>query len=234
MLAIEVLLGVLDSIAAGVEELLDVADVIESAAIANVATLGAGDISVRADLVPVFNYRATLITPGALATTLQGGMIQRALDRHYGATAGGDLNAFLTANDARVHPNLKLIGMQIDSRNTFAPTVVDPAAQYEGTGAGSGSLAAVIDIDTTQYGNSGFEIVVDAMGGTERVVRVTLRNFADVETSHDVAIPANAAEGTVIAIPGTGVAIVSIATVVGGENGDVFHVRSIIERDIAL
>lgn len=234
MLGVVPLLTVLDSIAAGVEVLLDANDTIESAALANVATLSAGDASVHTDVIPVFDYRATLLTPGAMAAALQGAMIQRALDRHYGATSGGDLNAFLRTNAERVHPNLKLIGMQIDSRNTFAPTVVDPAALYEGTGAGSGSLAAVIDIDASQYGDSAWEIVVDAMGGTDRDVRVTLRTFDNVDLTDDVTIPANAAPDTVIAIAGKGVGIASIDTISGGENGDAFHVRSVVERAIAL
>ena len=233
MLSIAPLLVVLDSIAAGVGDFADVAALVHASAIADVATLTAeNDAAVLIDLVPVFDYRARLISEAAMLPTLQGAMIQRAFDTHYGAAGGGHLNAFLQSNDARVHPNLRLIGMQIDSRNVFAPTVLDPVATYEGSAAGTGTFATVIEVDQSLYGDSEFEIVVDTMGVADRDVRVSVRDFDGQLTQSVVTVPGSAEAGSVVALPGRGIRIESIETVSGGQAGDEFHVRTIVEREI--
>jgi hypothetical protein len=233
MLPIAPLLVVLDSIAANVGDFSDVVALVHASALADVATLTAeADAAVHIDLVPVFDYRARMIAEAAMLPTLQGALIQRALDTHYGAAGNGSLNVFLQNSDARVHENLRLIGMQIDSRNVFAPSVLDPVATYEGTAAGTGTFATVIEVDSSQYGDSEFEIVVDVMGAADRDVRVSVRDFDGQLTQSVVTVPGSAATGSTVAIPGRGIRIESIETVSGGQAGDEFHVRTIVEREI--
>jgi hypothetical protein len=245
VLAIVPLLVVLDSIAAGVD-LLEGAfgmngepGTISGAAVSNRDALAAlDDVSVQNDLTSIFAKRVSLVRAPALYVTLQGGLVQRALDRHYGAEGNGSLNTFLRNQGARVHPNVRLAGMQVDSENVFAPNVVDPVASYNGIGAGTGTFVAGSDIDTTQYGPSALEVVVDAMGIAARTVRLTVKKFDGSAETRDVVVAANAVVGSALPV-GAGadryVGVSNIVTVGGGGTAvDRLRVRSQVERVIAL
>jgi hypothetical protein len=248
MLAIVPLLVVLDSIAKAV----DVADLafgvvgneagtVAGAAAANAVLLAAiDDSSIGEELIPAFATRARALKVDRVYPSMFAARVQRALDTHYGGHENGSLNTFLRANDARVHPNLNKIGMQINAENVFRPTVLDPVASFEGTGAGTGILNAGSNIDTTQHGPAHFELVVDAMGSSERQMRFTLRNFDSSTETRDVTVPADAAPGTVVQIGAAGDRYVAVNAIdpvtagVGGTNLDRFHVRSVVERVIVL
>lgn len=247
MLAIGVLLPILDSVAAGVNLFGATMGVtgtengtVSKSAADHRATLAAiDDYSIQVDLIAAFHDRATLLRGTSLYPVLQGGLIHRALDRHYGLSNNGNLNAFLKANDARVHPNLRLIGMQIDQENAFAPTVLDPVASYNGTGAEAGTFVAGSNIDTTQYGKSAMEVVVGAMGVAARTLRLTMIKADNSTESKDVIVPGGSAVNSVVAIGAAsdryiGVSGITTAPGGGGQNGDVLRVRSKIERVIAL
>jgi hypothetical protein len=246
MLAVATLLAVLDSIAAGVDVLEAALGVVGNepgtvsfAAASNRDTLSAlDDATVQTDLTPIFALRARLLRGSSLYPSMQGGMIQRALDKHYGAEGNGSLNEFLSNQDARVHPNLRLIGMQIDQRNVFAPIAVDPAARYEGTGAGTGTFVAGFDIDTTQFGKAALEVYVEVMGASTRTIRISVKNFSGSIETRDVVVPLNSAAGTVIPV-GAGadrfIGVTAITTIDGGGTAaDRLRVRSKVERVIAL
>jgi hypothetical protein len=246
MLALGTLLTLLDSVAAGVAIFDNAVGIVGNEA--GTVALGAAsnrdllaaidDASVQTDLTPAFANRASLVRASSLAATLQGGMLQRALDRHYGAVGNGNLNAFLKNNDARVSDSLRLIGMQIDARNVFPPFAVDPVARYDGTGAGTGTFVAGAEIDRTQFGEAAFEIVVEAMGAAARTVRLSLKNFDDTIETRDVVVPANTVANTAIGVGGAGdryVGVTGISTVGGGGTAaDRLRVRSRIERVPAL
>lgn len=243
MLEITGLLTILDSVAKSVDILATAfgvegieTDSISAGAAANRYLLETYPVTdVQADLVPAFARRAEMVRAGKVYVVLQGAMLQRALDRHYGFQGVGDLNGFLKWADARVHPNLKLIGMQIDSGNVFMPDIVDPVAVYEGTGAGVGTFTIGSTIDTTQYGNTQFEVFIYQMGGSARTVRLHLKHFDETTETRDVVLPANAESGTVIDVPGRYVAVTNIETIGGGGGPyDVIRIRSVVERVIAL
>lgn len=246
MLAVATLLAVLDSIAAGVELFEDALGVFGSepgtvsfAAASNRDALAAlDDASVQLDLAHAFAIRAEMVRANALFPIMQGGMIQRALDRHYGDAENGDLNTFLHNQNVRVHPNLNLIGMQIDSRNLFSPNVVDPVGAYEGTGAGTGTFTAGFDVVDSQFGPAAMSVVVDAQGAAARTVRLTMKLGGSLTADRDVLIPANTVGGTALDIGAAGDRFMGVAVIVtvggGGTAADRLHVRSRIERVIAL
>jgi hypothetical protein len=115
VIALATLRALLDSIAAGVI-VFDAAlgdgipGTVSGAADANVTTLAAiDDRSIQTDLTAVFATRAALVKATALHRTLQGSLIQRAIDRHV-AVQYPNLSAFLRANNTRVADNLNTIG----------------------------------------------------------------------------------------------------------------------------
>lgn len=246
MLALGTLLTVLDSVAKGVDVFAaaigivgNEAGTVSKAAADNRNTLAAlDDYTVQRDLTPMFTTRASLIRGTNIYPTLQGHMLQRALDRHYGETYPTGLNGFLKNQDARVHPNLRLIGFQIDARNVFAPSVVDPVASYVGTGAGTGTYTAGANINTVEYGEAAMQVVVDAMGANARTLRLTMNNFDGSTELKDVVVGGGTAPGTVLAIGGAADRYIGVTNIetfgAGGLAGDSFHVRSTVERVIVL
>jgi hypothetical protein len=242
MLAVATLIAVLDTIASGVSVLEGAlgivgneAGTISKAAASNRDLLAAlDDVDVQTDLTADFARRALMLTASTFYPALQGQMIARALDVHYGGT--GSLNRFLTEQDSRVHPTLKKIGFQIDSRNIFSPTVLDPVARYEGTGAGTGNYVAGSDLDAALYGEAGMEVVVEVMGASARTLRFQMKTYDGAIEEKDVVIGAGAGVGTFSRIGGAldryiGVAGIS-TTGGGGTAGDTFRVRSIVERNL--
>ena len=246
MLAVATLVGMLDSIAAGVELLEDAlgvvgteAGTISFAAAGNRDALAAlDDASVQIDLTPIFAKRASLVRGSSNYGMLQGPMIQRALDRHYGAAAYGDLNAFLKNQNTRVHPNLRLIGFMLDAQNVFAPNAVDPVSAYEGTGAGAGTFVAGFDLDTTQYGPAALEVVVDVMGASARTIRLTAKKFDGATETRDVAVPGNSIADFALPVGAGADRYVGVTNIIttngGGTAADRLRVRSKVERVIAL
>lgn len=241
------LLTVLDSVAKGValfEGALGIlgseSNTVSKGAANNVATLQAlADIAVQGDLAAVFRARAEATKAGALYRTLGGSAIQRALDKHYGdATAGGSLNAFLKAQDKRVHPDLRKIGFQIDAENAFAPTAVDPVASFAVTGSGAGSFSAGSDVDTTLYGKANMSVKTTTLIGAAPIIATLAMTKLDGSTeSKQVTIPGATAQNTVIAIgtPGTDMYVgCSGISITGGTNGDGFKVVSVVERTVTL
>jgi hypothetical protein len=231
------LLIVLDSIAAGVDVADGAYSTINDAALDNRDLLASiDDPSVQEDLSPVFARRASLVKAATLYTSLQGAMINRAFDSHFGSGAGS-LNAFLFANDLRVHPNLNKVGFQVDARSVFLPTVLDPVALYNGTGAGTGTFAAGSDIDTTHYGKASLLVEVDVMGNSARNLALTLKKYDGTTEIQNVTVPANSIDGFTVAIGGASdryVGVQTISTLSGGTALDRLRVRSEIERVIAL
>ena len=246
MLAAATLLVLLDSIAKGVEIAESALGVlgtepgtVAGAAASNRDVLAAlDDATVQEDLTPVFARRAVLVRSAALLSLLQGAMLNRALDAHYGGQDAGDLNRYLAAQNVRVHANLNRVGFQIDAKNVFPPTVLDPVARYEGSGAGTGDFIAGSDIDTTKYGEAGLEVVVEVMGNAQRDIRATLKKFDGTTETRDVVVPANTAANTVIPIGGGAdryIGVAGITTTNGsGTAADRLRVRSKVERVIAL
>lgn len=239
MLAVATLIAVLDSIASQAVSLEAVlgtgeeAGTISGAAASNRTTLAAlDDADVQSDLTPVFSQRVALVSSRAIMPAMQGNMIQRALDTHYGSGAG--LNRVLADNDLRVHPHLRKVGMQIDSSNVFLPTVLDPVARYEGSGAGSGLFVAGSDVDKASFGKAAMEVVVEAMGASARTLRLSMRKQDSTLEDRDVAVPANTAPDTPIRIGAGADRYIGVANITttdgGGTAADRFRVRTIVER----
>lgn len=244
MLALGTLLTVLDSVAKGVENFGATIGVVgnEGGTIAKAAAdnrdllAALDDYTVQNDLTPIFAVRASLIRGTNLYPALQGAMLARALDKHYGEAGNGSLNRFLANNDARVHPNLRLIGMQFDSRNVFSPVVVDPVAQYVGSGAGTGTYTAGSDISTVDFGPSKMEVVVTLMGALARTLNLTMKKFDGSTEIKAVVVTGNAPLNTTFAIGGASDRYVGVTgiTSIGGQANDSLRVRSIVERVIVL
>lgn len=244
-LALATLLSLLDSIAKQVD-LFDAAigltgaeaNTVSKGAANNVATLQAvADASVQADLMPAFRARAEAVKAGALERVLGGAAIQRVLGAHYGAAAGG-LNQYLQQQDARVHPNLRKVGFQIDPANAFTPTAVDPVALFAVGGSGVGTYTAGADVDTEQYGKAAMRIRTTSVIGAAAIVATLTMKRADGSTESKVLnIGAGTSSGVEAAIgtPGTDLYIgctgISIS---GGTTGDGFKVVSVVERTITL
>lgn len=242
MLAVATLLTVLDSIASGVRD-LEVALGIVGTEAGSIGFAAASDrdllatindATVQRDLLPAFAGRADWLLASTFYPAMSGATIQRALDRHYGASVGGSgLNAFLTASDARVHPSLRKIGFLIDSINALAPEV-DPAARYDGTGVGTGTFVAGSDVNTALYGEAPFEVVVEVIGGTNRTIRLTMKRFDGSAVLRDVLAVTGSPINTIVPV-GAGadrfIGVTAIETIGGGgEASDRLRVRSTVER----
>lgn len=242
-LALATLLTLLDSMAKQVEVLEGAvgtgsqAGTVSKGATNNVTTLQAlADSAVLADLMAPFVARAASVQQAVVERALVGAPIQRALDRHYG-TSDGSLNDFLRNQDARVHPLLRNIGFQIDPRNAFMPTAIDPVATFAVTGAGAGTFTAVAGVDEALYGQVHFKVrTTGVIGGAAIAATLTLTK-ADGSSEQKVV---NIADGT-----GSGVELdVGLATdrylactnisITGGTAGDTFKIISTVERTIAL
>jgi hypothetical protein len=241
MLTVNALRTVLDSLAAEVP-LVDAALGIDGVtpgtvaygAAQNVATLVAtGDADVQGDLVGVFRSRAGVVVSPSLLLGLGGRFLHRALDVHFLRGAGG-LNQQLAAYGLRVHPHLRRLGFTLDASNVFVAPAIDPLATFVVTGAGAGNFVNVATIDETQYAPAALALVTTSgIGGQALVVTLTLRNSNGGASQQIVNIPANAANGTVIAVPGTHLGVTAIA-LVGGTAGDAFKITAPEERAIAL
>jgi hypothetical protein len=242
-LALNTLLTVLDSIAKGVEVLETAvgtgseSGTVSKGAANNVATLQAvADGQVQADLQAVFVARAIHVKQAVIERALHGSAIQRALDRHYGET-DGSLNAFLANQDARVHPLLRNIGIQIDAPNAFCPAVIDPVATFTVTGSGVGTFVPGTAVDESSYGKAHFrlrttsDIGVDAIAAT-----VTVRRADGSTTTKLVDVPGVTASGAEFDVGLTTdryMACTNIA-ITGGTGGDAFKIITTVERTIAL
>lgn len=242
MLAMNSLQTLLDSIAAEVP-IVDgaigvdgsVVGTVAYGAAQNLATLRAiADADVQADLMATLRQRAAVVTAPALYLAFGGRSVQRALDYHYSKFGAGDLNRQLTAFALRVHPNLRKLGFTLDAPNVFVSPTVDPIATYAVTGANAGALALITTIDENFYAPAALSLTTTAIIGANAIaVTLTLRDAAGAQSVQVVNVPANSANGTVIAIPGRHLGVVNI-TIVGGTNGDAFKVTAPSERAINL
>lgn len=234
MIALATLRALLDSIAAGVI-VFDAAlgdgtpNTVSGAADANVTTLAAiDDRSIQTDLTSVFATRAALVKATALHRTLQGSLMQRAIDRHVAAQYP-NLSAFLRANDTRVHENLNTIGFSLDSGVLF-PAVSIVLGQWQGADFIDG-----IAIEASQSAEAGVELIVDVKGPTGRMLHLTLVTHDGVAQVANVLVPGNAAAGTVIPIlAGQRFADLTAMTADGGDPVDSIRVRTIVERIVLL
>lgn len=238
------LLRILDSIAAGVGlfreavgESADDAGTIAEGARNNVVDL-LGEVDDDNDLgalILEFQRRQAAVTAGQLYRTLQGERIMAALDAHYGGTGG--LNRFLATQGVRVHPNLRVIGIQIDAEHAMAPTVVT-LGRYAVTGSGTGTLTPGSTIDPALYAGANVVLRTTGTSGAAAVTATLTLARRDGTTEEQVAtIPAASPQDTTIVVgtPGTdlyvGLVDVQIA---GGTSGDGFDIRTTVERALAL
>ena len=244
MLSASALLAVLDSMAAQVDVLTgafgtgtEIGTISRAAADNMAAIVAIEDATVQRDLAFNFWARADLLKVDRFYGSMQGAMIQRALDRHYGAEQGS-LDRFLRASNVRVHPNLRRIGMAFSAANVFMPSVVDPVATYEGTGGGTGTFAAGSDIDRTLYAAAELEVVTTAFGAVDREIELTLETFDGELVTRAVLIPAGIAPGDALSVGAPGERFVGVRNITtvdgGGDATDRMVVRSRLERAIAL
>ncbi|MEO8483325.1 MAG: hypothetical protein ABI634_14020 [Acidobacteriota bacterium] len=186
-------------------------------------------------LVLELQRRQADVTASQLYRTLQGERVQLALDAHYGGT--GSLNRALTDANARVHPNLGLVGIQIDAVNRFSPVAVALGAVAV-TGSGAGTFTAGDAIDTSEYGNANVELVVTTVIGAAPIVAtLTMRRFDGSTTTIGATVPNGSIVGATVAVgtPGTDMFVACMGvTFTGGTNGEGFAVRTTVERAIAL
>lgn len=240
MLDVVTLLAVLDRMALSVAIFADAMGETgtEPDTVSNAARLDAeqitaiNDVGIQRDLALAFATRVDMLKASAFYQQFGGSFVRRALDVHYGDVGG--LNMFLASNGAKVHPNVNLIGLGVDQRNVFPPEEVDPVARYDGTGAGTGTFAVGSTIDTAQYGDAKFEVVVEAMGADARTLTITGSLYDGSTSAVDVVVPAGSGAGTVISVGEAGdrfVGVVSI-TSTGGTAADRLRIRSVVERAI--
>jgi hypothetical protein len=244
LLGIPDLLTILDSLAKGAqlfEEAVGVdattpdsiAEGAENNRVTLVDALGTG-VDATA-LLLAFEARRDLVHAAALFRTLLGEPLQVALDAHYGGTGG--LNRLLTAEDARAHPDLRKLGIQVDAVNAFPPAVVT-LGSFAVSGAGAGTFTPASDIDQSLYGKANTVVkTTTAIGGATITATLTMKTIDRTTVPVIVTIPNGTLAGVEIdvGVHGTdmfvGVAAISIA---GGTAGEGFEVRTEIERTLVL
>lgn len=238
------LLAILDSLAAQAQVVrdaigasdVDTGSVAEGAA-NTLATLfeEISDDNDLGGLILAAQRRQADITADRLYRALQGERMQVALDAHYGGT--GSLNRFLTDENARAHPDVRLLGIQIDAVNAFAPARVTLGA-FAVSGSGAGTYTADDAVDTSLYGNANLVVrTTSGIGGASITATLTLRRFDGSTTTKAVTIPGGTASGVRIDVGthGTDMAVACTAvSITGGTSGDAFVVETEVERAVAL
>lgn len=186
------------------------------------------DAQVTADLInPVIAVVEALGRPSTLATFFA--QFNSAVLNHLRQ----DVNAWLTADGTRVHPDFKAAcNPGISAVNTFPPLTV--MGTYEVTGSGKGTFTDGAAVDPTQHGGAQLELeVVDgAIGGESIIVTVvgttasgsaltktgTITDGAEVGAKFDVGL------GTDRYVNVTSV------TITGGTVGDKFKIQTKPDR----
>lgn len=243
-LAVTPLLAILDSLAKGAE-ILDSALGEDSGDAGSVAAGAANNLATLFDqvddadeipqLIGAFDRRRALVTATALLPALQGARIGQALDTHYGGT--GSLVRFLAQQDARVHPDLRRIGISIDAPQAFPPAVV-ALGTFAVSGAGAGTFTVGDAIDRAHYGKANVVVRTTSLIGAAAIVAtLTLTRIDGTSTTQDVTIPGGTVSGDDIdvGVHGTDMFVAcTLVTITGGTAGDAFAVRTEVERVLAL
>jgi hypothetical protein len=235
VITIDALRTVLDSIAAGVN-VFDVGvgegtpGTVSGGADDNAAFLrGLNDAAVTHDMVGAFDTRAATVRASSLHRSLGGPLIQRALDRHFGATFGS-LSAFLRQHDTRVHENLLAIGLTLDADVVFSQTPTELGGWLDGGFTDGGA------IDKGQRADAPIELVVDAKGPTPAMVHLQVRDRTGKDTVAAVNVPGDTPAGTVLPLQaGERFAdLIAITIADGGDADDAYRVRTVVERNVVL
>lgn len=244
-LAITPLLRLLDSVAAGVGVFACALgagasdpDSVSEGIANNIQTLldaqGEDDELDAGDLLAECRRRQALVTAGALYRSLQGERLQLALDAHYGGT--GALNRFLAAGDARVHPYLRRVGIQVDAANAFPPEVV-ALATIAATDAATATFTPGSAVDTALYGKANCALRTTSVIGSTTTLTLTLTKIDGTSETQDVVVPSGTAanERFVIGTPGTDMYVACTAvTIAGATAGNTFAIRTEVERSLVL
>jgi hypothetical protein len=149
------------------------------------------------------------------------------------AHLGSDVNAWLTADGTRVHPDFKnACNPAILAVNVFPPVTV--VGTYAVTGSGAGTLTDGVAVDTTLYGGAQLELeVTDQQLGvaaiTATVVGTTAAGAALTKTG---TITGEAAKGAKFDVGSAGdrFADITAVTITGGTNGDKFKIQTKLDR----
>ena len=160
----------------------------------------------------------------------------RALKAEY----SNDLDAFLTSEAIKAHPEFNTLYYNIYSSylsaaNVFAPTTemgrVDMAD-------GAWTFTEGSAISTTYYSPAQLQIYVPAtytIGGVDCVLTITCVKSDDTTENKDATMPADSVAGTTVDVATASDVYkdVSTVTVTGGTNGDRVAIRSKLLRDIS-
>lgn len=146
---------------------------------------------------------------------------------------GQDVNAWLTADGSRVHPNFKTAcNPGISAVNVFPPLTV--MGTYEVTGSDTGNFTKGAVVNPTLYGEAQLELEVtdgsiDGADITVTVVGITASGSAITETG---TITNGAAMGAKFDVGSSTDRYVSVTsvTIEGGTTGDAFKIQTKLDR----
>ena len=205
-----------------------------SKALANLqaTVLAYGDVQKEVDLLPSVRNAKT----AALGAAVQAGkdlVAMQALDVHLGGIV-----AALTARALRATPNfrdayLAATGVKMAAVTVLSP-VVDPIADFDVTGSGTGTFIHGTAIDTTQYAAAHLQLkVVDnATGAALGTYHLTCVKQDGTTTVVDVAVAGLTPQNTLfdVGLVTDRFTDVTLITITGGQNNDDVKVLSVLER----
>ncbi len=237
------LLTILDSLAKGYQILAAAvgasgadAGTVAKGAANNLATLIAqADEDVAADLIGPFRARADeVVAPTVGLGALWGRGLARALDGHYGSTGG--LNKALAAAGARVHPDLRKLGIPIDAANAFDPNV-ETLGSFAVSGSGAGVYTPGSVVNRSLYGKANVVIHATTSIPTGLTATLTLTKIDGSSETKAATFSGGSPSGTEVAIgtPGTDMYVACTAvTISGGAAAEAFSVLTQVERALTL
>lgn len=199
----------------------------------NRTTILAADIAAAADLAAAFQNN-----PSAAFWYNFSGR-QAALDKHLNG-----IDAYLTANDTRVHPALRdYLNWTLSPANVFQSPALSGStrmATFTLTGAGAGTFVDGQAVDTTKFGKVWLEIEVTQQTVSADITITVIGSKIDTTAqSKSVLVPGGSTVGTKVNLGTLGTSAdhyvdVTNITVTGGGASDKLYVNSRLERTIAL
>jgi hypothetical protein len=219
-----------DSIA---KQAADLQAAVTSAGFANNRTtiLGETDLVVDGALGTAFGTDPTLNLASMFASRIN------ALKTH----VGGDLSAYLLANDKRVHANFNdLLGAQLRPAGIFPPKLSDTAklASYAATGLTTGTFTPGTAYDKTKYGKAWLNLHITHTIGGSLIATIVGKKIDGTSQSKAITLTGHSAgDDVAVGTPGTtGDHYTSVTgvTITAGTSLDAFDIETVVERAISL
>lgn len=175
----------------------------------------------------VIGVVTALGTPATLATFFS--RANAAVVGHLGT----DLNAWLTADGTRVHPDFKrACNPNISAVNTFPPVTV--LGTYAVSGSGAGALTDGDAVNTTLFG--GAQIELEVTGGAIGAASITVTVVGTTASGSSITKTGTIDSGALVGakfdvgIGSDRYVDVTSVTITGGTTGDAFKIQTKLDR----